>query len=230
MQVQTQSVRDPAYLATLEARFALAARHSRRVKFLRLAVPVAMAVALVGLVAISVLNPLRLLAKLPIDIGNVVISGTAITMESPHIAGFTNDRRPYSVWAQTARQNLTDPSKVELQALKGKVQMEDASTITLDAKQGNFNNNTQILHLQDNVHLQTSTGYEAFLTDALVDMNKGTVVSEQPVRVKLLNGNLTSQRLEIVDSGALVTFEGNVSMDLVPQGADNPAAKSATNQ
>ena len=30
-----------------------------------------------------------MLAKLPIDVGNLVVSGTKITMEKPHLSGFT---------------------------------------------------------------------------------------------------------------------------------------------
>src|SRR5690349_5459751 len=100
MQVQSvQSVRDPVYLAALEARFVLAARHSRRVRFLRTALPVVIVVALAGIILISVFNPFRLLSQLPIDIGGIAVSGTTITMESPHMAGFTADKRPYEIWA-----------------------------------------------------------------------------------------------------------------------------------
>ena len=41
----------------------------------------------------SLVKPLRALAKLPIDIGNLVVSGTKITMQQPRIAGFTSDQR-----------------------------------------------------------------------------------------------------------------------------------------
>ena len=83
------SVQNPAYLAGLEARFAVAARHSRMVRVLRIAVPTAVALAMAAIITISVFNPFRmLLPKLPVDIGNLVVSGTKITMESPHLAGF----------------------------------------------------------------------------------------------------------------------------------------------
>ena len=62
-----------------------------------------------------------LLPKLPVDIGNLVVSGTKITMESPHMAGFSPDQRPYEVWAKAATQDLTDPDHVELKTLRAKV-------------------------------------------------------------------------------------------------------------
>ena len=71
--------------------------------------------------------------------------------------------------------------------------MEDKSIVDMDARRGNFNNKTQLLHLQEKIFLKSSTGYEARLTDALVDMDKSSVHSDQPVKVKLLNGNLDAQ-------------------------------------
>ena len=61
-------------------------------------------------------NPLRMLGKLPVDIGNLVISGTKITMEQPHLSGFTRDARAYELTADAAAQDLTKPDIVELQA------------------------------------------------------------------------------------------------------------------
>jgi lipopolysaccharide export system protein LptC len=131
------------------------------------------------------------------------------------------------VSARNARQDVTDPTNVELEHIKGKIAMDDKSIVDLDARHGNFNNKTQLLHLQEQIFLKSSTGYEARLTDALVDMDKSSVHSDQPVKVKLLNGNLDAQNLEIVDNGALVTFGGGVSMDL-NLGNNDPATTQMT--
>jgi lipopolysaccharide export system protein LptC len=67
--------------------------------------------------------------------------------------------------------------------------------------------------------LQSSSGYEARLTQAFVDIGKGIVTSEEHVDVKLLNGTLTADKLRITGGGEVVRFEGNVVMDLI---MDNP--------
>ena len=206
----------PALGAGLEARFAAAARHSRMVRVLRVAVPAAVVLAMAGVVAVSVFNPFRmLLPKLPVDIGNLVVSGTKITMESPHLAGFSTDQRPYELWAKAAVQDLTSPDHVELQTLRAKVMMEDKSTVTMDAHTGFFDSKQQLLDLRKDIFLQSSTGYEAKLSQAYVDINKGSVTSDEHVDVKLLNGTLTADKLRIVNSGEVVRFEGNVVMNLV---------------
>jgi lipopolysaccharide export system protein LptC len=222
----------------MEARFAAAARHSRMVRVLRVAVPAAVVLALASIVLIQVfVNPFQAaLTKLPVDISNLVVSGTKITMETPHLAGFSTDQRPYEVWAKSAIQDLTDPDHVELRTLRAKVMMEDKSTVTMDALTGFFDSKQQMLDLRKDIFLQSSTGYEAKLSQAYVDINKGAVTSDEHVDVKLLNGTLTADRLRIVNSGEIVRFEGNVVMDLImesppapePEPAPAPKARSAT--
>ena len=219
-------VQSPSYDTGMEARFAVAARHSRMVRVLRIAVPSVVILAMAGLVAVSVFNPFRmLLPKLPVDIGNLVVSGSKITMESPHMAGFSSDRRPYELWAKAATQDLTDPDHVELSVIRAKVQMEDRSTVTMDARTGYYDSKQQLLDLRKDIFLQSSTGYEAKLSQALLDINKGTVTSEERVDVKLLNGTLVADKLRILNSGEVVRFEGNVVMHLVMDPPDASATQ-----
>src|ERR1700730_11053301 len=214
----------------MDARFAIAARHSRMVRVLRVAVPATVILAMTAIVAVSVFNPFRmLLPKLPLDMGNLVVSGTKITMESPHLSGYTPDQRPYEIWAKTATQDVTDPDHVDLKTLRAKVLMEDrTTTVTLDARNGLMDTKQQLLDLHKDIFLQSSTGYEARLSQAFVDIGKGTVTSEEHVDVKLLNGTLTSDRLRITGGGEVVRFEGNVVMNLDNLG-DNGAPDQTDN-
>jgi lipopolysaccharide export system protein LptC len=218
------SVQNPAYATGMEARFAAAARHSRMVRMLRVAVPAAVALAMASIVLIQIfLNPfITSLPKLPVDMSNLVVSGTKITMETPHLAGFSTDQRPYELWAKAAIQDLTDPDHVELRTLRAKVMMEDKSTVTMDARTGFFDSKQQMLDLRKDIFLQSSTGYEATLSQAYVDINKGTVTSDEHVDVKLLNGTLTADRLRIINSGEIVRFEGNVVMNLIMESPPAP--------
>jgi lipopolysaccharide export system protein LptC len=216
----------------MDARFAVAARHSRMVRVLRVAVPAAVILSMAAIIGISIFNPFRLLLpKLPLDMGNLVVSGTKITMESPHMAGYTQDQRPYEVWAKTATQDVTDPDHLDLKTLRAKMMMEDQSTITLDARNGLMDTKNQLLDLHKDIFLQTSTGYEARLSQAFVDMGKNTVSSDEHVDVKLLNGTLTSDRLRITGGGEVIRFEGNVVMNLDnlnPPGASGAPGATAS--
>jgi lipopolysaccharide export system protein LptC len=226
------SVQNPLYLAGVEARFAKAERHSRIVRLLRIAVPTAVALAIAVIVAVSIFNPFRmLLPKLPVDIGNLVVSGTKVTMESPHLSGYTPDQRPYELWAKAATQDLADPDHVDLSVVHAKVLMEDQTTVTLDARNGLFDTKRQLLNLHKEILLQSTSGYEARLSQAFVDIGKGNVSSDEHVDVKLLQGTLAADRLRITGGGEVVRFEGNVVMHLDKLQADDtpnpPASASA---
>jgi lipopolysaccharide export system protein LptC len=216
----------------MEARFAIAARHSRIVRVLRVAVPAAVVLSMATIVLVSIFNPFRmLLPKLPIEMDNLVVSGTKITMESPHMSGYTPDQRPYEVWAKTATQDVTDPDHVDLRTLRAKLLMEDQSTVTLDALTGLMDNKQQLLDLHKDIYLQTSTGYEAWLSQAFVDMAKGTVDSDEHVDVKWADGTVSSDRLRITGGGEVVRFEGHVVMNIdklpPPESAPEPAPPPA---
>jgi lipopolysaccharide export system protein LptC len=195
--------------------FHAARRHSRVVRMLRIAVPAVVAVGAVGVFLLTYFNPLRMLGKLPINVGDLVVSGTKITMEKPHLSGFTRDARAYELSADAAAQDLTKPDVVELHNIRAKLQMQDKSSVELTAVIGLYNSKAEILKLDRNIDLSSSTGYAGHLSEATVDVRKGNVVSEKPVEVKLLQGVLNSNRLEIENSGDLVRFGGGVSMTLM---------------
>jgi lipopolysaccharide export system protein LptC len=221
------SVQNPAYQAGMEARFAIAARHSRVVRALRVAVPAAVILSMAAIILTSIFNPFRLLLpKLPVDMDNLVVSGTKITMESPHMSGYTPDRRPYEVWAKTATQDVTDPDHVDLKTLRAKVLMEDQSTVTLDALNGLMDTKQQLLDLHKDIYLHTSAGYEAWLSQAFVDMGKGSVTSDEHVDVKWVDGRLSADKLKITGGGDVVRFDGHVVMniDKLPPPETEPAA------
>jgi lipopolysaccharide export system protein LptC len=195
--------------------FRAARRHSRLVRILRITVPVTVVIGLIIVTLITYFNPLRMLAKLPINIDNLVVSGTKVTMEQPRLAGFTSDARAYELTADTAAQDMTKPDIVELRNIRAKVEMQDKTSMEMTAVSGIYDAKGETLKLDREILLRSSTGYQGRLSEALIDIRKGNVVSEHPVEVKLLQGTLNANRLDILDSGDLVRFHGGVVMDMM---------------
>jgi lipopolysaccharide export system protein LptC len=206
--------------------FRAARRHSRVVRVLRIAIPLAVVAALAVVTLLTFFNPLRMLSKLPIDISDMVVSGTKITMEQPRLSGFTRDARAYELSADAAKQDLTKPDIVELNNIHAKVEMQDKTTIKLTAIIGIYDTKAETLNLQRSILLSSSTGYEGRLSEARVDIRKGHVVSDHPVEVKMLQGSLDANRLEIIDSGEVVRFHGGVHMTLMLNGTAVSDAKA----
>jgi lipopolysaccharide export system protein LptC len=195
-----------------ERAFRAARRHSGLVRFLRKAVPALAVLLFAGALLTTYLNPLRWLARLPVDIGSLVVSGTKITMEAPRISGFTQDNRAYELTARAAAQDLTKPDLVELKELQARIDMQDKTRIELSANTGIYDSKSEMMVLRQNILLVSSTGYSARLSEASIDVRKGNVVSEKPVSVDMLNGTLNANTLEVVDAGDIVRFGGGVAM------------------
>ena len=207
--------------------FRAAKRHSRRVRFLRIALPASIAVILAAIVGLTFFNPFRILAKLPLDPGKVVISGTTVTMASPKVAGFTRDARAYDLSARAASQDLLKPNLLSLQDLRAKIELQDKAQVDMTASSGVYDRATEKLMLMDKILLTSSTGYEARLTQAEVDTKSGSISSQNPVEVKLLNGTLNANRLNVDDKGDVVRFEGGVTMTLMLDGSKAADAQKA---
>ena len=86
---------------------------------------------------------------------------------------------------------------MELHQIAAKIEMEDKSMVNLTSNSGSYDMKSEMLTLVDNVHIVSSTGYEARLREATIEVRKGHVLSEKPVWVKLTNGVINAKQLEI---------------------------------
>ena len=192
--------------------FRKAMRHSRSVRVLRLAIPLGILVVIGSSLLAVRFNPLRMLTALPVDFSSLVVSGTKITMQAPRITGFTNDSRPYEFTARAAAQDVANPDTIELQGLHGKSQMPDKSQFELTADTGIYDSKAEMLTLRQNIVVKSSSGFEVYLSEAVVDVHTSNVVSEKPVRVRMQQGTINANRMEVLNSGDTIRFGGGVTM------------------
>ena len=222
------AARDTAFPASArsdtERAYRKAVRHSRHVRWLRAGVLGAITVVMLAVVGANYLPSLGEI-RLPGELGKMVIKGTKITMQAPRLSGYTSDMRPYEFTANAAAQDIRQPDLVELEQLHAKMGMADKSSVEMTAPAGIYDMKGNTLTLNDDIALASSTGYAARMTHAVVDMKTGNVVSDQPVKVKLLNGSLNGKRMEITEKGDVIRFDGGVDMTLRPD-KDSDKAKT----
>jgi lipopolysaccharide export system protein LptC len=208
--------------------FRAARRHSRRVRFLRRALPVIALSACVIVFLWVWLDPLRFAHGLGFDLARLVLSGNRLTMEAPKLSGFTRDGRAYSISARAAAQDLTKPHLVELSDVAARLVQPDKSTTELTAKSGTYDSKEERIYLTDGIKLSSSAGYTGALKEAMVEVRKGRVVSEQPVDFAFNDGNndgtIRGDRLEIQDNGARIRLEGRVVMTFKMPPEETPVA------
>lgn len=202
----------------------IARRHSLLVRVMRIGLPLGVIIGLTALVLFSYFKPMQIFDKLPSVSGNLGIQGSKITMQLPKIAGFTRDSRAYELTAENAVQDIAAPDVIELQNLRARMEMQDKDVVNLTAKAGTYNTKGDKIVLRDQIVVTSGQGYSARLREAAVDMKGGNVTSEQPVEVTLPNGLLTSNGMEIAESGAVIRFNRGVVLTLDPA-KTNEAAK-----
>jgi lipopolysaccharide export system protein LptC len=195
--------------------FRAARRHSRVVRILRVALPFAVVLVFAGITLMTYFNPLRGLSGLPASVGDLVVHGSKITMEQPKLSGFTRDARAYNLTADSAAQDLTKPDIMELSNIRAQVEMKDKSDMHMSALQGTYNSKSEMLQLNSDILLSSSNGYTGRLSEATVDIKKGDVWSEHPVRLNMMQGTLDAKRMKITESGDLISFDGGVNMTLM---------------
>jgi lipopolysaccharide export system protein LptC len=188
--------------------FRRARRHSRFVRRLRWGIPLAIAAG----IALNTLGSWILgQAQLNLPALNAMaVSGSKITMDRPRLAGYTRDGRAYEMTAQSAAQDMRKPQVIELNTVHTKMQLQDNRTVVITADAGTYDSNAEIVSLRENVMCRASEGTEIRLSEAVLDVRKGHVVSKHPVEVTQPQARITADGMEVVDSGEVVVFTGNV--------------------
>jgi lipopolysaccharide export system protein LptC len=210
--------------------FRAAVRHSRFVRTLRVGIPICCTIAVAGLAVFAWLDPTRMFGNFSVRLSDLVISGTKIKMEQPRLSGFTRDARPYDLTARYAAQDITKPDLVELSGLRAKVLMQDTSTVEMSAATGLFNTKSEVLNLEKDIVVISSSGYRGDLTQAVVDTRKGNLTSNKPVSIKLPEATINSNGIEIENSGEMIRFTGGVSVTMTNAPVQKPGADQAASQ
>lgn len=190
------------------AAFRAARRHTFFVRFLRRAIPVGSVLAVIGLIVTPFLRPLQDVSGL--SLSSVGVTGGKVKMEAPRLTGYRKDNRPYEVTAESALQDIRNPTQIELATMKARIQMEQEGWVTVNARTGLFDSQNEKLKLIDDVKVHTESGYDMFMRTADINFKAGTVNSQEPVKVNLGQTKIDANTLDVKDNGALIVFEGRV--------------------
>ncbi len=213
----------PAHLAARHraaSAFAAARSHSRRVTLYRKIIPVVAALAVVVLIIMPLLSPLRAIGGL--SMGPVQLSGTQVTMDKPKMNGFKKDNSPYEITAASAVQDIRKPNIIDLIQMKARMQMGSEGWMTLEAKTANFENQKEQLKLRDGVVVKTQSGYDIRMSNADADFKAGTISSREPVKVTNASMRVEADSLDVIDNGKAITFKGRVRTTVVGEGGELP--------
>lgn len=189
-----------------------AVRHSSRVRFLRRVLPV-LALAVLGIAGVVAwLDPFRIVRDFPLDVMKLSIQGNKLVMDAPKLSGFTKDGRGYNITATAAAQDLTKTNVIELEGIKANFALTNNGLTELTAVKGVYDAKGDVIQLTEGIVIRSTAGYEGKLTNALIEVKRGYVITETPVDISFNNGTIRSDRMQIFENGARALFEGGVVM------------------
>lgn len=189
-----------------------AVRHSSRVRFLRRVLPVLALVILALAAFVAWLDPFRIVRDFPLDVMKLSIQGNKLVMDAPKLSGFTKDGRGYNITATAAAQDLTKTNVIELDGIKANFTLTGNGMTELTAVKGLYDAKGDIVRLTEGIVIRSTAGYEGRLQDALIEVKRGFVTTENPVDILFNNGSIRADRMQIFDNGARAVFEGGVVM------------------
>lgn len=199
--------------------FVEARRHSRRVRFLKLALPVAGVVATGLFLGATVFRPQ---VNVNVSTDGVSLSDGRIVMASPQLDGVTSDNKPYRMKAERAFQDVKT-GEIELEKIRADMPFAGDVTAELTAATGWYDNANRKLDLKDGVLLNTSDGIVAKLGSANIDMGARHLRTSDPVDITTPNARITADSLEVSEGGKVLVFDRKVKMTIQPSALDKMA-------
>ncbi|MFB2549891.1 LPS export ABC transporter periplasmic protein LptC [Ensifer soli] len=193
--------------------YADATRHSARVRRLKILLPLAALVIAVIFVAVSFVR-----AFLPegVSVEGATIENGKIVMQNPAISGRNQQGISYSMRAERALQDVEDPDMITLETIRAQMPVNDTLIATVDALSGIYDRGANTLDMNAPFTISLNNGVNADFKSAYLDINGGAMQSREPIAISMKGGSIVAQRMAMTDKGRVVTFEGNVRVNVDP--------------
>ncbi len=217
---------DSGLLERREREFRKARRHSRRVRWLKIGLPVvASAIVLAGLVVTW------LARAVPGDLAfaSTSIQDGRLVMSDPRMSGVDGRNRPYSMLAERAIQTLGGTG-VDLEGVRANLTVDDTTKAQLHAAKGRFDTRTEVLRLYDDITVETTSGIRISLRSADVSLENGSLDGKGPVEISTPNQRLEAGNVVISNRGGTVSFRDRVKLTLLPQSAQAQPSEAAPSE
>jgi lipopolysaccharide export system protein LptC len=193
--------------------FSRAEKHSRRVRRLKVVLPllaVVLAAGFVGYSFVSTPSPVAIETE-----GSAFTEGKLV-MNSPKLEGFTQDGRPYSVKAARATQDFDKQDIISLDGIDAKMPIEAENWARVEATSGVYDRTANTLDVPTDILVTTTDGMVATLKSAFLDIANGSLKSTTPVDIQSHGSRITADSMAVLENGKRVIFETRVRVYIDP--------------
>jgi lipopolysaccharide export system protein LptC len=200
-------------VASDNAAYRMAIRHSDRVKRLKFLLPAA--AVLISLIFIGV-SVVRAYLPRELQIESARIENGKVVMEKPAISGRNGDGINYSMRAERALQDIKDPNMITLETIAAAVPLNDQVIARVVAQSGVFDRSSDKLDMTAPFTINLSSGIEAKFQSAFLDVKGGAMETTEHVSITAKEAAIVADSLKITDNGRTVSFKGSVRVNIEP--------------
>lgn len=185
--------------------------HSRRVKRLKILLPVIALLISLAFIAVSVIR-----TYLPenLVIGGVKIEDGKLVMEKPAVSGRNADGISYSMLAERALQDIKRPDLITLQNIHASVPMSKDVLASITAVEALYNRAVDNLEMTAPFTINLSSGIEATFQSAKLDVKAGKMQTDDPVSIATKSASIVAQSMKMTDKGRTILFSGKVRVSV----------------
>lgn len=188
-----------------------AMRHSRLVRILKVAIPGAGALLFAGVVVmIAITNYLS-----GLGFGKISLTADGLVMDQPELSGH-DGKQSYRVAATRAIQRISDPRIFDLETIVAELKVDPDQRVAISAANGTYDSQAETLRLSGGISVSTNDGHSAELERLFVDLDEGSLKTDDPISIATSHGTLTATRMRFDQHDNSLVFSDGISMTLQP--------------
>ena len=191
-------------------------RYSRFVGMMKLLLPLSAAVLVLTVVAWPYLAGRD--NGIPLSFATVGLGlDENVFMTNARYMGADDKDQPYTLTAELATQDDSDPDIIQLTNPKADILLNEGTWLVLTADKGTLLRASEQLSLEGAVSIFSDIGYEFRTESAEIDLGKSLAYGDAPIEGQGPFGILNADSFRLDSKGHVIHFVGRVRMTLYPK-------------
>lgn len=150
----------------------------------------------------------------PENVGSTPSPAAQNELINPRFEGVDSANNPYTLTASRAVQSAQNADLLLLTLPVGDIALDQKDTLHITARTGNYRQEAGLLHLEDDVKVSHSSGYNLTSARLLIDTKARETRTDQPVIVQGPAGTLTASGMDGRGASGILVFTGPAKLIL----------------
>lgn len=189
--------------------------HSHLVSMLKVGLVITIFLMVLALIIWPILQDSRQ-KRFTFSFSDIEMDNTPLTpkMINPRLHGVDSQHQPYNILADEITQE--DQDHLRLTHLNADMTLSGNRWVSLLANEGFFTLSTKVLNLNGDVNIFFDDGFELRTNVITVNIPENAAYANQPVQGQGPPGTITANRMQVIEHGNIIRFEGDVTLTIFP--------------